>query len=269
MNSIHFLLVHGNWANTWTWKFLAPMLIAHGFEVTLMENPDRITKGRLIPVPKGSVDDYENRVCAVCDNIKAETGNFPIIVGHSLGAVLSMKAAVKGKARGLILAAPSLPSDAQQPLFSLANIRLFLPWLLGGITRGTLAYPFKPTIKGTRCLVRNWPDEEVIELHALLQKDSGLILKEFASNAPSARVDVSKIGCPTLCIAGTFDDASPPKYIERFTTKFDNAKFLELKSNHFFMLDRHYAKLMFEEIEKFLSERSLLDSNNHEYAKVG
>jgi non-heme chloroperoxidase len=249
---IHFLLVHGNWSDVWSWRLFARNVAAEGYGYTLLSNPNRMPKGGVGPIKIASTADYTKHVCDAADRIKAETGQYPVIVGHSLGAVLAMQAAAIGKARALILAAPSLPSNMPQPLFSLANIRLFLPWIIGGIKRRSLDYSFKPTLDGTRCLLKGWAEESIELIHEHLQPDSGLILKEFAKNLPAAQADLGKIECPTLCIAGLQDEASPPDQVQRIAEAIRGARFSQVDSHHFFMLEKPLADLLSSGAIRFL-----------------
>jgi len=249
---LHFLLVHGNWGDVWTWRLFARNVAAEGFGYTLLSNPNRKPKGGVGPIQVTSTADYTKHVFDAADRIKAETGDYPVIVGHSLGAVLAMQAAALGKARALILAAPSLPSNMPQPLLSLANLRLFLPWIIGGIKRRTLEYSFKPTLDGTRCLLKGWPEESIELIHKNLQHDSGLILKEFAKNLPAAQAELGKIACPTLCIAGLQDEASPPDQVQRIAEAIPGARFSQVDSHHFFMLEKPLADLLSAGVIRFL-----------------
>jgi pimeloyl-ACP methyl ester carboxylesterase len=250
----HFLLVHGNWADEWTWSPFARHLAARGYECTLLSNPNRASKDLSGPIAVASTSEYTKNVSDAADRIQLETGDYPVIVGHSLGGVLSMQVAALGKARALILAAPSLPSNMPQPLLSNANIALFLPWLIGALRHRTLSYPFKPTLTGAKCLLRGVPEEIIKIVHKNLQPDSGLILKEFATNSVAAQADLKKIECPTLCIAGLHDDASPPNQVERIAKAIPSAEFRVVESHHFFMIDTFYSEILANCVLKFLKD---------------
>jgi pimeloyl-ACP methyl ester carboxylesterase len=247
----HLLLVHGNWGDTHIWDVLSPHLRAEGYRLTAVRMPMRGDP----TVSKQGFDDYVKAVEWAALKIKRSEGVEPIIVGHSLGGTLALKAVEKGRGCGMILIAPSPPSNFSQPMFCWANVRLFGPWLLQSVRRRSFDRAYLPGETAMRTLFHGWSEDAFRAEYARMHPDSGRILGEFFRKAGSTQVELSRISVPTLCIAGTHDPVSHPVTVRSLAFAC-NAEYQEIKGSHFLLTEVAKAPLIAKTISMFLDTKS-------------
>jgi pimeloyl-ACP methyl ester carboxylesterase len=100
-----FVLVHGAWHGAWCWERVVPLLAARGHDVRAIDLPGH---GDDV-APPGLVgwDDYMRRM----GEVLAETGEPPILIGHSLGGAVITGAADRWpeRIRALVYLCAMLP----------------------------------------------------------------------------------------------------------------------------------------------------------------
>jgi pimeloyl-ACP methyl ester carboxylesterase len=247
----HLLLVHGNWGDSCVWDILLPHLRAEGYRVTAIRMPCRGDPS----VAQQGFDDYVKAIKYEALKIKRSEGVDPVIVGHSLGGTLALKAAEEGCGCGLILIAPSPPSDFPQPTFSWANLRLFGPWLFRSIAAGSFQWPYRPGFSAMRLLFAGWPEDAIRAEYERMHQDSGTILGEFLKKSPPTRVALDRIAVPVLCIAGTADPVSSPETVRALAASC-RAEFQEFGGSHFLLSEASQAPIISKRISIFLDSRS-------------
>ena len=243
------LFVHGNWADIRTWFYTAKNLKAHGYAFNLISMPDR---GKP-EVGNRSFDDYVDTVKEASLKIRNSTGKWPVLIGHSLGAISVIKAAEAGYASAAILVAPCPVSNFPAPVFTSANIRLFLPWLLKGMLKFRFSTPYKPSLSAVRCLFVGWSDAEIQKQHESMHIDSGRVIKEIALKSKSTIVDPSAVKCPIYCISASDDLASPPGVVKNYASWL-SARYDEVPGSHFVMIQPEHMQFVPDKVHTFLEE---------------
>ena len=111
------LFVHGAYTGAWCWdEYFLPWFAQRGFEthaVSLRGHGGSPAPGML---DLAGIDDY------VADLLVAAAAldRPPVLVGHSMGAIVAQRAARRCAARGLVLMAPVPPHGLAGSLFTLA-----------------------------------------------------------------------------------------------------------------------------------------------------
>jgi pimeloyl-ACP methyl ester carboxylesterase len=111
------LFVHGAYVGAWCWaEYFLPFFASRGYEAHAVSlrghgaSPGRDT------LNAAGIDDYvEDAVVAA-----RELGGAPVLIGHSMGAIVVQRAARRCKARAMILMAPVPPHGLGGSLLSLA-----------------------------------------------------------------------------------------------------------------------------------------------------
>jgi pimeloyl-ACP methyl ester carboxylesterase len=112
------LFVHGAYTGAWCWdEYFLPWFAERGYEahaVSLRAHAGSASEGML---DLAGLDDY------VADLLLAASGleRPPVLIGHSMGAIIVQRAARRCNARGLVLMAPVPPHGLAGSLFSLAT----------------------------------------------------------------------------------------------------------------------------------------------------
>ncbi len=201
------VLVHGLGGTIENWRALAPPLAArhrvlvpdlpgHGHSALLAEAPD--------------VDPVADAVLAVVD---AEDASPAVWVGHSLGGLVALRAAVRrpDAVRGIVLAAAAgIGSTAPSARVALTALGLVQP--------GRLIAPFRQAVAGSRLgrsAVFGWwgvadpagLDPELAEAFLVgpaHHADTQQAARALLASDPRAELDL--VGCPCLCLWGASDN---------------------------------------------------------------
>jgi pimeloyl-ACP methyl ester carboxylesterase len=178
------------------WATHAPTLPLHDRHVRLPPPPEL---GRL------HLRDY-------ADFLVAEAGKLgprPIILGHSMGALLAQQVAARVPHAGLVLLSPAASAGAQAldlaPVRTLWNVVRHWGWWE------------KPTLcdaAGARWgIFNNVPDAVADAEIAALVWDSGRVMAEMAAPAltgQASRVDYARLTAPALVVVGSDDRITVP-----------------------------------------------------------
>jgi non-heme chloroperoxidase len=219
------VMIHGAFCGGWVFEDWRPIFAAQGFDVhtpTLRHHEPGHSLDELARTGmRDFVADLENQI----DRI----GAHPIVIGHSLGGLLAQMLAARGRARALILLAPSapwgmLPSTASEFLAAQALYTEGIFW------RKALAP--KHWIASTHALDLV-PEERQAPILRRLVPESGLAMFEvlhwmFDGNRATC-VDPRAITCPILCLVGARDRINPPATVRRLARRYGGrARYEEL-----------------------------------------
>jgi pimeloyl-ACP methyl ester carboxylesterase len=200
----HVVLIHGTWGTGDIWGDARGEFETRGFTVhtpTLRFHDLPLAEGAE-KVGSVSVRDYADDIVEVVGSLDAP----PLIVGHSLGALVAQLVAARTHHVGLVAATPAPAAGifATYPTTLMLFSRHYLqsrPW----------AKPLYPaTWKSFRRYVANTTDEEAArQMYAELVCDSGRVYCEmpmwFLDRAKATRVDFAAITSPVLAIGGERD----------------------------------------------------------------
>lgn len=164
-------------------------------------------------------------------------GEKPILLGHSMGGLLSQMLAARGLARAAVLFAPAPPAG----IFALrpSVIRSFL----SGLTRWRFwAKPFRQTFgEAAYSMLGLLSPEDRRSVYDRFVYESGRAASEigfwpFDPNG-AARVDESRVRCPLLIVAGRRDKITPVAVTRRVARKYAHvAKYDELNDHAHWMV---------------------------------
>src|SRR5262245_58614678 len=109
------LLIHGYGCAGDVWGPVADRLRVEGYRV---ETPTIRSAVRTVQGPRAglaglTLADYVAEMSALAQTMAKETGQKPIVIGHSMGGLIAQKIAEAGHAAALALFAPAAPADAR------------------------------------------------------------------------------------------------------------------------------------------------------------
>ena len=102
------LMIHGMWAGGWYWKNYNKFFTTRGYQCLIPTlryheaQPDDPPHPNLATI---SILDYVSDLKEIVQNIK----NTPIIMGHSMGALIAQILATQVDCKALVLIAPAAP----------------------------------------------------------------------------------------------------------------------------------------------------------------
>ena len=213
------VLVHGMWSRLQTWGETPQLLQSMGATVLPYELPQhgaRFDSER--ELARLGIDDYVDDLVAFL----RRQASPPLLVGHSMGALLALLAAARAPVQALIMVSPAPPRGGV--LWSLGNLLCLLRpglkqlagWRAFGLYRWERDFLLYNTV----------PTALRPALAAGLQKESGKALAQIAfwpfDPTRATRVDWSAVRCPVSVYLGS-EDRVVPAYAARVLRRLPKA----------------------------------------------
>lgn len=238
MRNNHILLIHGTWCNGGNWGAFATEMEKRGFTVHTPSYRYHGTPGAIDvwgnaqKVAKVGLLDYVADLIELVETMDSP----PIIIGHSVGALLAQLVAARCQTRGLVLLGPA-PTAGMFSLYPSA-VRLwarYLPqWIMGK--------PMYPVSYGAwQKLVCNAVPEDIsASYYATLSAESGTAYRQmifwFLDPKHSSRMDYAAVKSPVLVIGGSEDKCTPPGMCRATARRYrEQATYVELKGSDHMM----------------------------------
>lgn len=206
-------MIHGMWATASLWDNYPHLFESQGYNtkaITLLYHGN--SKDKLKDI---GVMDYVQQAKTEIEKLSDK----PIIIGHSMGALIAQKLAEMGFASKLVLMVPSAPRG-----ISVVKPSVFMTFSANVchiLLKKAFLIPFRNAAYG---LMNTMSHDEQSEAYRDFVHESGLAASEIARG--KIHVDESKVTCPVLVIAGGQDRATPPKVVRKMADKY-NALYVE------------------------------------------
>lgn len=220
------------------YRCITPTLRFHDMEPSVDPHPQLGTT---------SISDYTKDLEQQVRKLKKP----PILMGHSMGALLAQQLGSKGLAKTLVLLCPAPPYGimALRP----SVIRSF--W--SGLTKwGFWRKPFRQTFEEAVYSVLNlMPQECHKEIFERLVYESGRAASEigfwFLDSKKATKVDESKVFCPVLVVSGTKDRLVPSSVAQKVAEKYKHvSNYKEFNKNAHWVI----AEPGWEEIAQYVED---------------
>jgi pimeloyl-ACP methyl ester carboxylesterase len=224
-------MIHGMFCGAWCWEKYKEFFEDKGFEcvtITLRHHdlgPNELPDRRLGTT---SLLDYAKDLE---DEIR-QLDTTPIIVGHSMGGLLSQILGSRGLAKGLVLLTPAPPSGVFALKWSV--IKCFWSGLkTWGWWKKPLLGTFDEALFGMLHLM---PEEDQIDIYNKLVHESGKAAMEIGfylfDSSNASKVDESRVTCPILVIGGSQDRMTPASVVRKVSDKYKAVSTYKEYPNH-------------------------------------
>jgi pimeloyl-ACP methyl ester carboxylesterase len=260
MSEHHILLIHGTWCNGTSWGDFATQVERRGFTVhapTLRHHgpPNEADVwGNAQKVTNVGLLDYVADLAELVDSMDSP----PIIVGHSVGALLAQLLAARRPNKGVILlgAAPAPGMFAFYP----SMVRLWMRYLPQWLSR-TPMYPVSWN-PWTELICNAQPPELQESYYATLCAESGTAYFEmalwFLDRKRAARVDYDAIRSPVLSITGSQDKCTVPRIGRVTAQKYgQSGAYVELEGSDHMMIGGPYLSKTLAAVDEWLTNTGL------------
>jgi pimeloyl-ACP methyl ester carboxylesterase len=225
------VMIHGMFVGSWVWenfkkyfeergyKCITPTLRYHDTPLSSPANPNLGTT---------SIVDYVNDIEKEIRKIE-ET---PIIIGHSMGGLISQILASRGLVKSAVLIAPAAPRGINAATWTVIKSAWY--------NRERMALwdePLFPTFEGVA----------YSSLHLLKPQEQKMVYEKFSYESGRAAwemafwffdgkratfVDDEKVTCPVLIIVGTEDRLTPPAITRKIQHKYNKVSTYIEFNNH-------------------------------------
>ena len=201
------VFVHGWWGGAWVWDGYLRRFAARGHDGHAPDLTGYHGSGS-----DGSADGTASFSRHV-DDVLAVVASLdrPVLVGHSVGGLVALKAATRADVAGCVMLAAMPPRG----IVSLTTIRVMAPYL-PLMLRGRPVLPPEPAMR--RLDLNRLPPAEQAETYARMVPAPGRQGVEIGlAGIPVRRADVR---CPVLSVGGTDDALTPVRTSRAIARRF-------------------------------------------------
>ncbi len=229
------VMIHGMGCTGKVWKTYAGFFESRGWTVitpTLRHHD--IAPGDPPPAALGATSlldyaaDLEAEIRALDET--------PVLMGHSMGGLLTQMLAARGAARAAILITPAAPAGVMAVKASVMRIfaRQILTW---GFWRKPGKFNWKEMRYG---IFNRLPEDEARALFADAVWESGRAAREIAfwllDPRRAARVDASAVTCPVLTLGATHDRITPASVVRQVAKRYGGGTYKEFPDHGHWVL---------------------------------
>jgi pimeloyl-ACP methyl ester carboxylesterase len=203
------LFLHGVFGRPSLLEPWTRMLASAGYTVHVPTLPGREPTDEAVLARTGIEDCF-----AVALDAYDRIGEPAIVIGHSMGGLLTQKIAAARAPRAAVLLASVPPGMLWPQLRPLPHLFPIMPRILAG-------KPFLPSARTMRDVPLNTlPVAEQEALIPRLVRDSGRVFREMSMGAASTKVTASQVSCPVLCVSAGSDRNVAPWISRRIAKRY-------------------------------------------------
>jgi pimeloyl-ACP methyl ester carboxylesterase len=221
-------MIHGMWGAAFYWANFRSVFEAHGWRGIATTLPFHDMAPGTAPDPRLGRTGLLDYVAALERELDA-LGEPPVIIGHSMGGLLTQMLCARGRARAAVLLAPAAPAGILGLTPSV--LTSFLPVML---RRGFWRKPVPPLRTAAHSMLHLLPAVEQRQVQARLVYESGRVAAEVGlwplDRRHASRVDATAVTCPLLVLAGREDRVTPVRVVRAVARRYGaRAEYRELE----------------------------------------
>jgi pimeloyl-ACP methyl ester carboxylesterase len=213
------VLLHGMWCTGASWNRVRGLLEPRGYRCHAPTLPGHDpVPDQPLQVARCGLTDYAGYLESYCAALTFERR--PILIGHSMGALLAQQLAARLRPLALVLLTPA-PHWGINGLCA-SNVVALAPWLLGGLF---LRNPYKPSFeRASRYFFNSVPVDRHRQLYEGLVHESGRALGEvafwWANLARAAAVRSDDVRCPVYVVSCGEDRLTPAAIVRKVSAQY-------------------------------------------------
>ncbi|HYD89707.1 MAG TPA: alpha/beta fold hydrolase [Vitreimonas sp.] len=214
------VFVHGAFCGGWAFDAFREPFEAAGFETHAPNLPHHERGADLEQLALSGLKDYAHAVTTYVRGLRAP----PVLIGHSLGGLVSQITAMHADVAGLVLLAPSPPWGVPPTTLDEHGHQFGLT-LLGDYWRRPVPPDYR--VARTTTLDR-LTREDARRAFARFVPESGRAIREavqwWADHSMASQAPVYRIKAPVLGLAGGKDRVNPSSTVRRVLARFPGAQ---------------------------------------------
>lgn len=213
------VMLHGMWCTGANWKRVREALEPRGYRCHAPTLPGHEpVPDQPLQVARRSLRDYLGYLEAYCAQL--DRAQRPILIGHSMGALLAQQLAQRLDPLALVLLTPA-PHWGINGL-RMSNAAALAPWLLSGWFVGN---PYKPSFDlASRYFFNGVAADRHRALYEGLVHESGRALGEvafwWADLARAAAVRSDEVRCPVYVVSCGEDRLTPAAIVRKVSARY-------------------------------------------------
>ncbi|MBN8608692.1 MAG: alpha/beta hydrolase [Caulobacterales bacterium] len=214
------VFVHGAFCGGWAFDAFREPFEAAGFETHAPNLPHHERGADLEQLAQAGLKEYSKSIVHYLHGLRAP----PVLVGHSLGGLVSQMAAMHAPVAGIVLLAPSAPWGVMPTTLEEHGSQFGLS-LLGDYWRR----PIPPDYRVARSTTLDRLERDnARHVFARFVPESGRAIREavqwWSDHSMAAQAPVYRISAPVLGLAGGKDRVNPSSTVRRVISRFPNGQ---------------------------------------------
>lgn len=249
------VFVHGAFCGGWAFDAFREPFEAAGFETHAPNLPHHERGADLEQLALTGLKDYSSAIVHYLRDLRAP----PVLVGHSLGGLVSQLAAMHTPVAGLVLLAPSAPWGVMPTTLDEHGSQFGLS-LLGDYWRR----PIPPDYRVARSTTLDRLERDYARrVFARFVPESGRAIREavqwWSDHSMSGQAPVYRIAAPVLGLAGGRDRVNPASTVRRVISRFPQgqAHFHEFAEMSHWLVGEPEAPQVAEMVLNWLAAREI------------
>jgi pimeloyl-ACP methyl ester carboxylesterase len=225
------MMIHGMWGGGWYWENYAKYLEKKGYQCVRPTLRFHDVDPHASPNPQLGTTSLLDYAADLEKEIR-KLGVKPILMGHSMGALLAQMLGSRGLAKALVLLTPASPRGimALKPSVMKSFSSVLTKW---AFWKRPMRLKFDEAVYSMLHLL---PQEEQKKTVQRMVFESGGAAFEIGmwvfDSKKAAEVDASKITCPVLVIAGAQDRITPASVVRKVAEKYKGVSTYKEFPNH-------------------------------------
>lgn len=213
------VLIHGMWGGPWCMANYRDYFGARGYACHAPALPYHDVDPAVPPDPRlgnASILDY----AAALEQELRQLPEKPILLGHSMGALLAQMMAARGLAKAIVLVTPAAPAGifALRPSVVRSFLSAHLRW-------GFWRKPMKQTYaEAAYSMMECLPEAERRPFYDRLVHESGRAMVEighwYLDPRRASAVDAAQVTCPVLAVAAGEDRITPASQVRAIAARY-------------------------------------------------
>jgi pimeloyl-ACP methyl ester carboxylesterase len=248
-------MIHGMFGGPWYWENYRRTFEAEGYRCVVSSLRYHDMDPRGVPHPNlgtTSLLDYaeqlEKEICQLDET--------PIVMGHSMGALLAQILGARKRAKALVLLTPASPAGIMALTPSV--IRSF--WSVQ-TTWGFWKNPFRLKFsEAAYSMLHLMTEKEQWETYNKFVYESGRAVMQIGywlfDSSRASSVDESRVTCPVLVVAGTLDRITPASVARQIARKYKAVStYKEFKNHAYWVVAEPGWQDVAEYVSRWLTEK--------------
>jgi pimeloyl-ACP methyl ester carboxylesterase len=224
-------MIHGMWGGPWYWENYRRVFEARGYRCVAATLPYHDMDPRGIPDARLGTTSLLDYAEALQSEVRG-LGEKPIVMGHSMGALLAQMLGARGLASSLVLLTPASPSGivALTPSVIRSFWSVMTKW---GFWRRPMRQSFG---EAAYSMLHLLPESERRQAYEKFVYESGKAAFEIGfwlfDPRNASKVEASKLTCPVLVVAGAQDRITPAAVVRKVARKYKAVSTYKEFENH-------------------------------------
>lgn len=213
------VMIHGMYGGSWCWENFRCFFEARGYQChtpTLRHHDIDPNDMPDTSLGTTSLLDYAEDLQEYISNFDEK----PLLIGHSMGGLLSQILAARGLASGIVLLTPASPNGINALTYSVLKSfwTILTKW---GFWRNSNRISFKAAVYSMLHLL---PDEDQKAVYGRFVYESGRAAFEigfwYLDPNRANKVDKTKVTCPVLVVSGSDDRITPSSVVQKVANRY-------------------------------------------------